>query len=268
MTTYPKADTRRAWYQDNYPGAVIDPNAGVIHTTEGTSLPGYNGGATAPNYTAVPNFGAKRLDWFAHFPDERSSRALRNLSGGVETNTLNVLQVELVGTCDPRTAAAWRARGYAFIYWPEAPQWALDDLAEFIAWANKAHGIRIDGAPTTKGRWTPYPRSYANGGGQRFTFTRWRNFYGWCGHQHVPENSHGDPGALNWGYVERKAKALAGQAPPPPAPTPPKRKSPRWDDLYRRADALEKSLGSKPAPARRRALKVIKDRAARFSVTY
>lgn len=217
--TYPRANTKRAWYQGRYPGSPIDPNAGVLHTTEGTSLPGYNGGATAPNYTAVPNFARKRLDWVAHFPDNRSSRALRNLTGGVETNTLNVLQVELVGTCDPRTRDAWRRAGRQFIFWPEAPDWALADLAAFIAWAHKAHGIRIDGP---KGRWTPYPKSYANGGGQRFSHARWRDFYGWCGHQHVPENSHGDPGALNWERVERTAKAAI--APPKPK----KGKAPNW----------------------------------------
>lgn len=265
MTNYPKADTRRAWYQDNYPGAAMDPNCGVLHTTEGTTLPGYEGGATAPNYTAVPDFKNRRLNWFAHFPDERSARALRNLSGGVETNTANAVQVELVGTCAPATSASWRARGYAHIYWPEAPQWALDDLAEFIAWMHKTHGIRIDGP---QGRWTPYPRSYANGGGQRFTFARWRAFYGWCGHQHVPENVHGDPGALDWEYVERKARAIAGQADDPKPPAQPKKKSPAWDAIFRNAETAEKRLGDRKATARRKALKVIKDQAARFSVTY
>ena len=213
MTTYPPADTRAAWYQDNYPGAVMDPNCGVLHTTEGTSLPGYSGGATAPNYTAVPDFSRKRLRWFAHFPDERSSRALRNLGGGVETNTANVVQVELVGTCDPGTRDRWKREGRTFIFWPDAPEWALDDLAEFIAWMHKAHGIKISGPRT----WAPYPSSYANGAGQRFSFAQWRSFYGWCGHQHVPENTHGDPGSLPWGRVAAKARALV--APEPDQPT-------------------------------------------------
>jgi len=220
MSTYARANTSAAWYQDNFPGAVMDPNAGVLHTTEGTSLPGYSGGATAPNYTAVPDFAAKRLRWFAHFPDERSSRALQNDAGGVETNTLNVVQVELVGTCDPRTAASWRAKGARFIFWPDAPDWALADLAHFIADMNRRHGIKVQGPGT--GRWTPYPESYG-AGGQRFSFTAWRNFYGWCGHQHVPENDHGDPGALDWGRVERMAKELLAPDPKPE----PKPKGPR-----------------------------------------
>ena len=98
MTRYAKADTGPQWYQDNYPGAVITPNAVVLHTTEGTSWPAYAGGRTAPTTTAHPNMGAHRLDWRQHFPDERSARALENDRGGVETNTLNVVQLELVGT--------------------------------------------------------------------------------------------------------------------------------------------------------------------------
>lgn len=256
MTTYPRANTTRAWYQDNFPGAVINPNAGVLHTTEGTSLPGYSGGATAPNYTAVPNIKAKRLDWVAHFPDERSSRALQNLAGGVETNTLNVLQVELVGTCSPGVRDDWKRKGLTpgvdFIYWPDAPDWALQDLADFVAWAHRTHGIPIQGPG---GRWTAYPESYG-AGGQRFSHAAWRAFYGWCGHQHVPENVHGDPGALNWGRIEALAKGAA------PAPKP-KRRTPYWDAIYRNA-----SKAKTKNPERRKHLAKIKAWSKKWSTRY
>lgn len=238
MTTYPAANTKAAWYQDNYPGADMDPNCGVLHSTEGTSLPGYNGGATAPNYTAVPNFEAKRLDWFAHFPDEKSSRALKNLSGGVETNTSNVLQVELVGTCDPGTRDNWRRKGAKFIFWPDAPEWALDDLADFIAWANRKHGIPIQG-PGRGTTWRAYPASY---GAQpnRLSPAEWRKFSGWCGHQHVPENTHGDPGAFPFGVVKRKAKALVKPKPIAAAKPKPKPKTDKNQASRRRLLVLEK----------------------------
>ena len=258
MTNYPGANTAAAWYQDNYPGAVMDPNCGVIHTTEGYTLPGYEGGATAPTYTAVPDLKAKRLRWFAHFPDERSARALQNLAGGVETNTANAIQVELVGTCDPRTHKTWQAQGHAHVYWPEAPKWALDELAAFVAWCHTAHGIPVDGP---KGPWTPYPESYGPGG-QRFTFDAWRAFYGWCGHQHVPENVHGDPGALPWGYVEQRAKHLLA------AKGGDGRLTPNWDALYRDAQKAVKALGDKDAPARRRDLNIIQRLARRWSHRY
>lgn len=205
--TFPPADTTTAWYGDTYEGSPIDPNVGVVHTTEGTTRPPYDGGATAPQYTGVPVFHQgtyRRLNWFQHFRDDRSGRALRNDAGGVETNTLNALQVELVGTCAPATAAAWRKAGRAFVFWPDAPQAALEDVAEFVAWAHVHLGIRLESPAAV---WTPYPESYGEGG-QRFTFDRWRKFYGWCGHQHVPENSHGDPGALQFGRVLKYAQDL------------------------------------------------------------
>lgn len=214
MSYYARADAKAQWFQDNYPGSAMTPNAGVLHTTEGADWPSYAGGATAPNYTAKPNFGRKRLDWRVHFPDERSSRALRNEAGGVETNTLNVVQVELVGTCDPRTHADWTRKGIQHIYWPEAPDWALRDLAAFIVDMNERHGVKVQFAS----KFLAYPSSYGSSGGQRFTFAQWRNFYGWCGHQHVPENLHGDPGALDVAKLERFCNELLGLTDKPEVP--------------------------------------------------
>jgi len=205
MTTYALADTKTQWFADDFPGVRFEPNCGVLHTTESTGWPGYDGGAKAPNYTAQPDFTAKRLAWRAHFPDEMSSRALRNLAGGVETNTLNAVQVELVGTCAPATRDAWIKSGMQqdqdFIYWPEAPEWALRDLAAFIIDMQKRHGILIQGPEVMVSVWMAYPASFGVDNPNRFTFAQWRAFLGWCGHQHVPENAHGDPGALPWAKV-------------------------------------------------------------------
>lgn len=261
MTSYPRANTTRAWYQGKFPGATMKPNVGVLHTTEGTSLPSYSGGATAPTYTAVPNFRAKRLDWFAHFPDEKSARALRNTAGGVETNTLNAIQVELVGTCAPGIHADWKRRGIVHIYWPEAPDWALKDLAEFVAWCHKVHGIKVQGPA----RWAPYPASIT---ATRFTFAQWRAFYGWCGHQHVPENVHGDPGALPWAKVEKYAKAILGQPTKPGGKPKAPKPTPNWDKMFQGAVGAEKALGKSPAPERRKALAQIKAWARKFSTRY
>jgi hypothetical protein len=213
--TYPPADTRAQWFQDDYPGAAIDANVGVLHTTEGSDWPDYEGGSKAPNYTAKPMFGPKgaylRLDWRAHFPDDRSSRALRNEAGGVETNTLGALQVELVGTCSPDTHKAWLRNNVPHIFWPEAPEAVLEDLAEFVAWAQHTLGIPVRGP---KEGWLAYPASYGNTR-VRFTGTQWREFYGWCGHQHVPENDHGDPGNIDWDTIEKAAEPVDHMSPAP-----------------------------------------------------
>lgn len=57
---YPGA-SRDYWYQDDFPGSPMEVNVVVLHTTEGTSLPSYGGGGSAPNLTAVPDFGAKQI---------------------------------------------------------------------------------------------------------------------------------------------------------------------------------------------------------------
>ena len=155
----------------------------------------------APNYTARPNFSKRTLDWRAHYEDERSSRALVNAPGGVETNRANVVQVELIGTCDAKYRVSrkeWGKAGVDYLFWPDAPEWALDALAHFIADMNRRHGIPIQG-PATWLNYGPDPRapgrnpaSYGQSPA-RFSFATWRSFYGWCGHQHVPENTHGDP---------------------------------------------------------------------------
>ena len=199
LQKYPGASTAY-FYQNRFGGDVMEVNVVVLHTTEGRSLPDYGGGGSAPNLTAVPDFAARKLRWFQHFDIDRSSRALVNLSGGVETNTLNVVQVELVGTCDPATHRNWGSAEH--IYWPEAPDWALAELATFLKWLNTEHDVPLVGPSN----WPAYPTSYANGGGQRMTGAQWEAFKGICGHMHVPENVHGDPGAIDFTRLLALAK--------------------------------------------------------------
>ncbi|WP_333742712.1 hypothetical protein [Streptomyces ardesiacus] len=202
---YPGASTAY-WYGSKYPGSAMESNVVVWHTTEGTSLPSYDGGSSAPNFTAKPDFAAKRLVWYQHFDFDVSSRALVNRSGGVETNTLNVVQVEIVGTCDPATHKKWG--GTPHLYTPDLPDWAIRDLAEFAKWAHEQHGIPLTSGVTFKA----YPSSYGNSS-VRMSNTAWSNYRGHCGHQHVPENDHGDPGLLPMAAILARA---AGKTTPPP----------------------------------------------------
>jgi hypothetical protein len=208
--TYPGADTTTQWFAQTHPGDHFDANCGVLHTTEGTNWPDYAGGSIAPNLTIKPVIKAKTIFVRQHFPVDMSSRALMNLQGGVETNTLNVVQIELIGSCDPARRKTWGklVAGVDYIYWPDAPAWLLTEIAKVIAWFDKNHGIPAD--TDVVGRWTAYPDSYGPGG-QRFSAKQWSNFYGWCGHQHVPENVHGDPGALDFPTIEAQAAKLTDQ---------------------------------------------------------
>ncbi len=221
-------------YGDAFPGSAMESNVICWHSTEGTSVPTYgsgaNKGASAPNFTVRPDFRLKRAQWYQHFDFDESSRALVNLGGGVETNTANVCQVEIVGTCDPKHRTSWSGAkaGVDYLFVPDAPDWFLDDLADFAAWANKNHGVRVaakrpNGAALV---FKPYPSSYGTkaDNGVRLTATEWDAFYGHCGHQHVPENLHGDPG--NFDIVSMlamaKSKVDSNAAPKPPATSKPK----------------------------------------------
>jgi hypothetical protein len=222
----------------------MESNVGVLHTTEGTALPSYDSGASAPNFTAVPDFANKRLKWFQHFDFDVSSRALLNLAGGVETNTLNAVQVELVGTCDPETHKRWNDEKRQHVYWPIAPDWALLELAKFVRWAADNHGVKLASTVT----WKAHPGSYGKSNGVRLTGAQWLAYYGWLGHQHVPENLHGDPGALPMAKVLAYAKDKTWLNEPPvsspvvsaPVPAPqPLTLEQRVTRLERRVSALE-----------------------------
>lgn len=115
------------------------------------------------------------------------------------TNTLNVCQIELVGTCDPVTHRAWGASPH--VYWPEAPEWALAELAVFLRWMNGQHGVPLAGPKS----WPSYPSSYG-ATAARFSFAEWNAFAGVCGHMHVPENDHGDPGSIDFNRLLALAK--------------------------------------------------------------
>jgi len=201
------------FYQSKFGGSAMESNVGVMHTTEGRTLPSYGGGGSAPNFTALPDFKNKKLKWYQHFDFDVSSRALVNRSGGVDTNTANAVQVELVGTCDERNATTWGGAkaGVDYIFWPDAPDWALAELGKFVAWAHDQHGIPLRSTVT----WKPYKKGQVGGSyganGVRLSGSQWNAYYGWLGHQHVPENDHGDPGDLNFARV--LAHATGAQAP-------------------------------------------------------
>lgn len=213
---YPKASKVQN-FSGRYPGSKMKPNVIVVHSTEGMTWPGYNSGATAPTFTVKPNFRQQTIEVRQHFPADTSARALENRPGGVQTNTLNAIQIELIGTCDPATHKRWGQAQH--IYMPEAPDWYLKALTDLFNWIHDTYNAvpLKDAAPRG---WKAYPSSYGNSKA-RLTGKEWENAYGILGHQHVPENSHGDPGNFPIGRLLH----FLGQKPEPttpkPNPTPP-----------------------------------------------
>lgn len=214
----PGANITAQYWAGKFAGSSMNTNCVCLHTTEGFSWPSYGGGASAPHMTILPNIKSKSVSIRQHFPAGKSSRALVNLAGGVETNTLNVFQIELIGTCDSRYRERWGSKraGVDYIYWPDAPQWLLEAIAPVFRWLD-AEWPNFKVADATPRGWVKYPDSYGLRANQRMTFAEWRNAYGIFGHQHVPENTHGDPGNFP---IAKLIAAIKGTTPAPPAPTP------------------------------------------------
>jgi hypothetical protein len=122
---------------------------------------------------------------------------LRNEPGGVQTNLDGAVQVEIIGTCDRRNK--WSNPHLKM--W-DLPGWATDGLGLFIRWMHEEHGVKLD-APVY---WPAFPPSDAQDIRARMSGAEWDAFRGVCGHIHVPENTHGDPGDFPIATVLRKAR--------------------------------------------------------------
>lgn len=171
-------------YDRNYGGSYVDgPWRGVLHSTETTGRPGYDNGATAPHITIDPR---GRRGW-QHYDTARPARALKHPSGTVETNNLRCVQFEIIAYSDE--AIARRVGGVAVSQLTDAD---LAYIARYMRWAEDAHGIK----PTSGLTFKPYPASAGTANGVRMSTAEWRKFNGWAGHQHVPNNVHGDPSNL------------------------------------------------------------------------
>jgi hypothetical protein len=201
VSRYPPADDAVAWFGDDYAGVDIVPRVIVLHSTEGTGWPGYSGGASAPHLTCRPDFERERLVWRQHYQLDVSARALRNPAGGVQTNHAGAVQVEIVGTCDRAASKKWGSTPHLRMW--DLPPWAVRDLGRFIRWCHDTYGIPLRAAST----WPRYPSDDR----ARFTGGKWMDFAGVCGHLHVPENDHQDPGDITITEIMEAAAMTAAQ---------------------------------------------------------
>jgi hypothetical protein len=187
-----------------YPPALIDAGndadhytdlgepKGLLHTTEGKTYAGaraaYEKNNTWPHFTCTYENGVFKV--FQHVSIFLAARALKNLKGGTETNRDNVVQIELVGSCN-LSNISWGPQ-----YVESFPLGYLDGIRDLMRWVEQQRGIprRCNFA------FLPYPASYGDNG-VRLTNSDWDNYSGWLGHQHAPENTHGDPGLINIEYL-------------------------------------------------------------------
>ncbi len=193
---YPPANHEKQWFGDGnfkMPGVTKL----LLHTTETSGWPGYQGGATAPTLTYNP----WTHEWRQHFPLYGSARALRDPSGtAVRENRDNVVQVEIIAYCDPEQAKKY---GHSV---KDLDEQALLEIADLVRFLNEKADVPLVAAPA----WLPYPQSYGNSA-VRMTGAQYDAFHGVLGHQHASGNSHGDPGALNVNRIMELARPAASR---------------------------------------------------------
>ncbi len=155
------------------------PFRGVLHTTETTDYTyspySYFGHLNPPHFTVVNKPSGVKI--YQHFSTNTGSRALRNKTGGVKTNAGGAIQIEI----------AWRAANISNL--PDAMKDALNSL---IDWISSTKGISKTSPPFFDDN-----GGYGTGAPSRMSFAQWQSFNAWCGHQHVPENVHWDPGLID-----------------------------------------------------------------------
>lgn len=186
-TIFPGADHTTQWYgQGNYTMPGIDKL--LLHTTEGSSWPTYDGGLKAPTLTFHP--GQKKVR--QHFPLNGSARALRDPSDTpVRENRDNVVQVEIIGFASKS------------LLWDD---WTINTIAELWAFLNREWGTPIRNAVT----WVPATPWGTDS--QRLSSAEYDAYAGLCGHEHAPGNDHRDPGKPDIASILERTKAMAGTA--------------------------------------------------------
>jgi hypothetical protein len=179
-----------------FTAAATDHPKGCLHTTETGSWPSYADWSVAPHLTVMPRPG-KGVDVRQHIEFDTAAFALRSLPGGAQTNRERVYQIELVGSCSRSFAEK-----HGYFFWPDADDAVLRDLyATVIEPMARGLGIGIDAL-----RFQSYDASYGPRGQTntvRLGASAWEDYRGWLGHQHAPENLHGDPGAFPWDRMIR-----------------------------------------------------------------
>lgn len=164
-------DAQRVPYPDAGSFLASVPKRLVWHTVEGYNLPAYRG--SAPHFT----LSIKTGKLWQHVPINRASSSL--VHGDVETNHAGAIQVELTDAF-AKDSQNWSPAAYARI-------------ASLARWIEQNAGVKRE-CHVKFGR---YPDQLP----RRLTARQWLRLTGHCGHQHVPGNAHGDPGAFRIGLV-------------------------------------------------------------------
>ena len=158
----------------NGPAFLPFPWRGVLHTTEGDTLGGAIGEFRKtndwPHLTIDPNTS----EIVQHFSLMSGARSLE--AHGAVTNAARAIQIEIVGWA--KDSPTWDTDRLDFI------RSVIQQVERLVPIPHQSGLTFLDLAAHNK---TP----------NRMTVSQWTTFSGWCGHQHVPKNTHWDPGAID-----------------------------------------------------------------------
>lgn len=145
----------------------------VLHTTEGSSAAGaanaYKAaGGTNPHFTVT--FEKQAFVVNQHIPITHAGRALKRPAGTCNTNNAHAIQIEIVGFAEKVKTL---------------PDAYLDGIGTLVRWIQGQTGVQ-----KTAPKFLPYPASYANKQGQRFTCATWAAFNGGTDTSHTTRMAH------------------------------------------------------------------------------
>src|SRR5262249_30743143 len=101
---------------------LTDTRRGVLHTTEGTTLPSY---PNPPHFTVGRDGPGQPVQLWQHYPISGAARARANPPGPPETNRWGAIQIEIIGVAADSESMAtadpdkFRALG-EWMRWAEA----------------------------------------------------------------------------------------------------------------------------------------------------
>lgn len=164
------------------------PFRGVLHTAESKdyhpSQTEYFGHHNPPHFTLMLEDDSAVI--YQHYSVNVAARALQNLTKSADidtqTNRQSAIQIEI----------CWYADDIENL-----PSVMKAELRRWMRWVEKTADVKRT-APPFYGS-----ESYGEGGVARMNRQTWEAFNGWCGHQHVPENLHWDPGKIDIAYLLR-----------------------------------------------------------------
>lgn len=168
----------------------------LLHTTEGGSYvsarSAYHRNGFSPHVTAgVHRQDSDRVSAWQNVLFNERATTLGEDPGGIRVGRDYVIQIEMIGYAD-RTVA--QRNGHSHLYIHNWADWYIEGLAKVCNDILDQVGIPRQSTVD----WVEYPASYGKNASQRLSTAAYDAYEGILGHQHAPENSHGDPGNLGW----------------------------------------------------------------------